>query len=655
MKFEKVFVWGIITPLFLLAGCVNKDVSEKEGPEGSGDYFDFRTANELAVDVKYDVPEGYDVFFEAYAEYPVDTLKEVPTKKKDLKSLFRGFTNEKGEYSETVQIPTYVDKVYLYSESLGVPMVTTLELSRGRSMLSRAGGDGYVYSTCPDGIKRMDGNVMWNEKGVPSNLGVKKDITAAGLLMLNATLKMDDSNVSEYIVKNDEANLNVIKDGATVDVVVVSNPGNTRTNMVGYYYYPTNNPPTTAAEVQRIMLFPNATFPSKGGLQLGDNVRLKYWDETSNTWSEKFPKGVTIGWFIVAGGYNTSTYAIQDAAQGRNLGFSNTGLNDEGRKHTVIVRDPRTEIRYVGFEDQNFGYKPQYRDFIFYIDADKEYVEYNDKDIPAGKDMTDTDGDGVPDVDDEFPNDGDAAYSMVYTGSLAYEDIWPYQGDYDMNDMVIDYNIKHILNKGNLLVRVEDTWTLKYAGAQLKSGFGYQYGFDKYKIASSSIETSYPKTSSFAKDARGLESAQPTKATIILFDDALDVMTASEDQRTFTVKATLNVPTKLNELKLPPYNPFIIVETDKGRGHEVHLPNFEPTDLMDTKLLHYGHDLSDPEKGIYFVSDNNFPFAIHIINESFDFPLESEKDRRIDQVYPQFSKWASSLGEENKEWYKHKR
>ena len=58
-------------------------------------------------------------------------------------------------------------------------------------------------------------------------------------------------------MKDNEANINVVKDGATVDVVVVNNPGNTRTNMVGYYYYPTATPPQTADEVQRIVLFPN--------------------------------------------------------------------------------------------------------------------------------------------------------------------------------------------------------------------------------------------------------------------------------------------------------------------------------------------------------------------------------------------------------------
>lgn len=73
----------------------------------------------------------------------------MPTKKKDLKSLFRGFTNEKGEYSETVQIPTYVEKIYLYSESLGVPMVTVAGIFKGKKYAIPGRGDEYVYSTCP--------------------------------------------------------------------------------------------------------------------------------------------------------------------------------------------------------------------------------------------------------------------------------------------------------------------------------------------------------------------------------------------------------------------------------------------------------------------------------------------------------------------------
>ncbi len=59
---------------------------------------------------------------------------------------------------------------------------------------------------------------------------------------------------------------------------------------------------------------------------------------------------------------------------------------------------------------------------------------------------TDADGDGVPNDEDDYPNDGDRAFDNYYPangpGTLAYEDLWPGKGDYDFNDLVLDYRFK---------------------------------------------------------------------------------------------------------------------------------------------------------------------------------------------------------------------
>lgn len=650
MKKFKLVIWSTVVALCLLTGCT-KDLSKDEGGKNPGDFFDFRTTDEQVVNVEYNVPAGYRVFFEAYAEYPVDTVNGTCVKK-DLKSLFRGFVDDQGKYSEKVQLPTYVKEVYLYSENVGVPMVTPLNLSNGRSRsFSRADDVDYIYSKCATGFTVMGGG-KWNAMGVPDYLGTKKDITANGLRMLNATLGDKDKYVSDYKAKSGEANLVVVKNDATIDMVIVHNSGNTIENTIGYYYYPTNNPPRTESDIQKIILLPNATFPERGSLLAGDNVRLKYLDKSTGTWSDKFPSGYTIGWFIVPGGYNKTNHEVMTADGWRMAGFSNIELDPAEKQHNIIVRDPLTKIRYIGFEDKNFGSKPEYRDFIFYIESDG--VEYNDERIPDGKDMTDTDKDGIPDVDDEFPDDATRAYSIDYFGTLAFEDIWPQTGDYDMNDLVVEYNTKHYLNANNLVTGIKDQWTVKNAGAALESGFGYQFKMPSYKVnnAGAKITSTYTSSSRFPKDAKGLEVGQSTP-TIVLFDNARDVMSSSEDARVFTVDITLSGATKVEEIGFPPYNPFIIVNTkEEGRGHEVHLPNYKPTDLMDTKLLHVGLDLSDPQKGIYFVSNSNYPFAICIPGESFTYPKEKIK---IDVAYPEFSKWASSNGLESQDWYKHKK
>ena len=83
--------------------------------------------------------------------------------------------------------------------------------------------------------------------------------------------------------------------------------------------------------------------------------------------------------------------------------------------------------------------------------------------------VVDTDGDGVPDDVDDFPNDGDRAFVNYYPaagkGTLAYEDLWPGMGDFDMNDMVLNYRFKTITNSDNKVVEMEAEFTLLAFGA----------------------------------------------------------------------------------------------------------------------------------------------------------------------------------------------
>ena len=71
-------------------------------------------------------------------------------------------------------------------------------------------------------------------------------------------------------------------------------------NTVGYYTYPTSEIPTIE-NIKRILAFPNASPIYKtagvGALVCGDEVKLKYWNEDTGKFEDKFPKGVTIGWY----------------------------------------------------------------------------------------------------------------------------------------------------------------------------------------------------------------------------------------------------------------------------------------------------------------------------------------------------------------------
>src|SRR5690606_13790273 len=70
--------------------------------------------------------------------------------------------------------------------------------------------------------------------------------------------------------------------------------------------------------------------------------------------------------------------------------------------------------------------------------------------------VIDADNDGVEDSQDEFPSDPTRAFTSSYptagTQKLAFEDLWPNQGDFDFNDMVIDSKVDYTLNADNELV-----------------------------------------------------------------------------------------------------------------------------------------------------------------------------------------------------------
>jgi LruC domain-containing protein len=87
---------------------------------------------------------------------------------------------------------------------------------------------------------------------------------------------------------------------------------------------------------------------------------------------------------------------------------------------------------------------------------------------------------------------------------------------------------------------------------------------------------------------------------------------------------------------------------NQTRGHEVHLPNYVPTDLVDPTLFGLDDDVSDPTGGVYYKTANNLPWAINIY-EQFDYPVEKQD---IINVHLKFADWATSGGSAFSDWYK---
>jgi LruC domain-containing protein len=270
----------------------------------------------------------------------------------------------------------------------------------------------------------------------------------------------------------------------------------------------------------------------------------------------------------------------------------------------------------------------------------------------------DTDFDGVADVEDEYPNDMHRAYNNWYPaegdnswGSLAFEDYWPFQGDYDFNDMVIDYRFNLVTNGSNLVIDVDGYFRLRAIGASFSNGFGIEFPF-----MADSVEV----LSVLPVDLNLVQESSNGQLVLLFFDSALDYMSpvgeeafvntdpleSSVDNFLFSFNMTLTPTQNINYLDwLAPFNPFIFVNGERGK--EVHLPGFPPTEAADRSYFGIGDDDSNLLEERYYKTVQNLPWAINIPSV-WTYPQEQIS---ITEAYYFLDEWATSGGDDHTDWY----
>ena len=275
--------------------------------------------------------------------------------------------------------------------------------------------------------------------------------------------------------------------------------------------------------------------------------------------------------------------------------------------------------------------------------------------------IVDSDNDGVADNVDLYPNDPNASGASYYPGedqyaTIAFEDLWPYSGDFDFNDLVVGYNYTMVTNASNKVVRVEAKFVTKAIGAGLTNGFGVQLGCSPSEVQS--VTGSLLTENYITLAANGTEQGQ-NAATVIVFDNAfktikdaggtkfVNTLSSEAHKEADTVEIAINFASSIDaaQLGMAPFNPFLIV--GKDRGKEVHLPDHAPTALANQSYFGIGADDSQPSSGRYYKSDKNHPWALNIAAD-FDYP---EEKNDIVTAYNFFAAWAQSGGASNQDWY----
>ena len=260
--------------------------------------------------------------------------------------------------------------------------------------------------------------------------------------------------------------------------------------------------------------------------------------------------------------------------------------------------------------------------------------------FPETPDTTDTDGDGVVDSQDAFPEEAEKAFeiftpSKFGTGTIAFEDLWPSYGDYDFNDVAVNYKAIAILNSDNEAVQIDFITKVKANGAGFTNGFGIELE----GVPSSLVEsvTGAVYTQNYINlNANGTEANQQN--AVIIFTD---------DQDNFLNETTISVvftqPITTEQLGAAPFNPFLIRNME--RSNEIHLPYANTTDLGGN-IQNFNGINRDPDGN--FISDTGFPWAISVIHD-FKVPKENV---RIYNAYNRFNDWATSGGNNFADWYK---
>lgn len=335
--------------------------------------------------------------------------------------------------------------------------------------------------------------------------------------------------------------------------------------------------------------------------------------------------------------------------------ISNTGEADMTSAYTYSVTENDVEIRSGTY----FLDEAQTVDIVVTgYDTDVFVITVN---TPRGETLTETiTGCGNEEDDDDELNE------EQLLGTLAYEDLWPGKGDYDFNDLVIDYEFEITKNAQEIVQNISVTFEVRAFGASYHNGFGFTLPNVLPSDIVSVTGFEVQNTSVFDIAGNGTENGQ-SKATFIVFDDARRVMPQTtggigvNTQLAYDyidpVAITMEIEFADNavtysQLDIGSFNPFIIVNTmingiAGDRGLEVHLPYYEPSDLFDDSYFGQFEDASIPGQGVYFVTDNNLPWAIHIA-EGFDWVIEFQD---ITGAYNYFAEWAQSDGINYPDWY----
>ena len=635
-----------------ISSCVDSDKDlYQEAPGAEINTSNFSTIQKVQVEIDYSNSESR-VPFSIYDGNPLIEGENTTILKENVQALDGAWTDEQGKFTAMVELPAYVSNVYIVSTSpfarQAIPgkivngvlkvsdtdeQLTTRASYRESTRFDRNRFNNLGWNTNLGSFDDRSGVIDYAYKGNDPKLTLSKSEMNELRTTVSKVLNTLGSCPEEY---RTQADLYVEEDETAV--VLTALRGWTCWNSsLGYYYYRYDQAPASLKDVKVYAVFPNTQMTwnngslqaSPQGIKEGTAVQLKYFDDPEYPKGKNFPKGYYIGFILACNAWNTyftgfNSYTLTEGFYASSTKGFSTKVNSGIDVRTAMFKDKNSNIA-IAFED--FIDDQNFTDVVFSLKANPEITN-------------------VPPVDEDLNT------TIEKTGVYAFEDEWPKAGDYDMNDVLVQYTYQKVFNIFNEILSESFTFkTLYNKSTVFTNGLGFILSNEGN---AQSIEYFIRKENE--KDftvASGADKFTRESNAIILTDN---VKTNPNAEYKVTFKYGDKNSNKKQETSI---DAFIYRPSKEGNRLEVHCPMKKPTSKVDTSLFGQYEDCSKPNEGIYYVSnqENIYPFAFYLSNANANDIAElknfdKNEKKSISEIYPKFIDWAK-YGT-NADWYKKK-
>lgn len=247
--------------------------------------------------------------------------------------------------------------------------------------------------------------------------------------------------------------------------------------------------------------------------------------------------------------------------------------------------------------------------------------------------IVDTDGDGVPDSEDAYPNDPTRSVSVRFPSeghyTIAFEDLFPNQGDADFNDYVIQAVHEEDLDSSGQITRVRASYT------HVAKGAGYNHTLHM-NLADTGGSVTIRR---FSPD--NIEISNVTKAVTQL--RAIDLLPASNTtiaQSNTSPGQTFQAGDRF-EIEIVPDQPISRLAVGAA-PYDLYLY------VINTKKeIHFAGKYFNADGSDRFLDPTGFPWALKVPG-NFSWMFERGN---IHQAYDFFEPWYRSAGLEHRNWY----